>query len=154
MIKHSRALARCLLLLGLGSFGCGPRMEFTPHSALQVHTPRACALAVEVFEGDIAMLQGAHAEQVGRLEVSGSEVEPVDVAEGAAEHGATHMTKSAEQRQLVQSGGMMIGTGGPGFSTGMMVPTTRQETWTVWTLYRVPDQSQLPEGLRCPPASR
>jgi hypothetical protein len=143
-----------LVALGLCLVGCGPRMEFTPHSAIQAQTPRACAFAVEVFEGDVAALQAAHAERLGKLEVSGSDVEPQDVLERAAEHGATQVTKVAQQRQLVQSGGMMIGTGGPGFSSGMMIPTTREETWTVWTLYRVPDQNEIPEGLRCPPVGR
>ena len=136
------------------SAGCGPRMEFTPHSALQAETPRACAMAVEVFEGDVAALEAAHAERLGKLEVSGSEVDAQDVAERAAEHGATHVTKVAQQKQLVQSGGMMVGTGGPGFSSGMMIPNTREETWQIWTLYRVPDQAAMPEGLRCPPAAR
>lgn len=129
-------------------------MEFTPHSAVEAPAPQLCAMAVEVFEGDIATLTAARAEPVGQLHVSGSEADPVDVGERAAEYGATQLFKVAEQRQQVQSGGVMIGTGGPGFSTGMMVPTTHEESYATWRLYRVADQAALPVGLRCPPAGR
>jgi hypothetical protein len=129
---------------------CGPRMEFTPHSAMQAQSARVCQLAVEVFEGDLGTLQEAGAEQLGKLDVSGSDFDPEDVAERAAEHGATHMIRIARQRQLVSSGGMIIGTGGPGFSTGMYVPSTQEQTYSTYALYRAaPDR--MPEQLRCAP---
>ncbi len=125
-------------------------MEFTPHSAMQAQAPRVCQLAVEVFEGDVPVLQEAGAEQLGKLEVAGSEPDQEDIAERAAEHGATHMFRVARQRQLVQSGGMVIGTGGPGMSTGVFVPSTHEETYATYVLYRAP-ADRIPEALRCAP---
>lgn len=123
-------------------------MEFTPHSAMQAQTARVCQLAVELFEGDVPTLQAAEAETLGKLDVAGSDFDQEDVAQRAAEHGATHMVRIAQHRQLVQSGGMIVGTGGPGFSTGMMIPTTREETYATYTLYRAsPDR--MPAPLRC-----
>src|SRR5258708_5696406 len=116
-------------------------MDFTPHSALQAQVPRACQLAVELFEGDMPTLQAAEAETLGKLEVAGSDFDQQDVAQRAAEYGATHMVRTARQRQIVQSGGMIVGTGGPGFSTGMYVPQTREETYATYVLYRAaPDR--------------
>ena len=125
-------------------------MEFTPHSAMQAQSPRICGFAVEVFEGDVATLQQAGAEQLGKLEVSGTDPDPDDVAERAAAHGATHMLRVAKQRQIVSSGGMVIGTGGPGFSTGMFVPQTHEETYATYVLYRAPPDA-MPAQLRCQP---
>ncbi len=125
-------------------------MEFRPHSAMQAETPRVCQLAVELFEGDLPALQAAEAETLGKLEVAGSDFDLEDVAQRAAEHGATHMIRIAHQRQIVQSGGMIIGTGAPGFSSGMMVPTTREETQATYVLYRAaPDR--MPAQVRCAP---
>jgi hypothetical protein len=129
---------------------CGPRMEFTPHSAMQAQTTRICHVAVELFEGDMPTLQAAEAETLGKLDVSGSDFDPEDVATRAAEHGATHMVRIAQHKQLVQSGGMINGTGGPGFSSGKMVPTTREETYATYQLYRAaPDR--VPPQVRCQP---
>lgn len=128
---------------------CGPRVEFTPFSALQAPSPRACQAVLEVYEGDVPILEQAEAMKVGRIEVSNANEDDHEaIAERAAEYGATHMIKVAQQRQLVQSGGMMFGTGGPGFRTGMMVPTMREETYTTYALYRV-DLQRVPEALRC-----
>ena len=124
-------------------------MDFTPHSALQLESSRICQSAIEVYEGDVALLQQAQATNLGKLEVSGSNYDPQDVADRAAELGATHLIRVAQQRQLVQSGGMVIGTGGPGFSTGMMVPTTTEETYATYVLYRA-DLDKMPPQLRCP----
>lgn len=126
-------------------------MEFTPHSAMQVEQGRICQFAVEVFEGDVPILQEAEAQQLGKLEV-GTGADREDVGSRAAEYGATHVFRVAQQRQMVQSGGMMVGTGGPGFSTGVMIPQTHEETWTTYVLYRAaPDR--IPPQLRCPPPS-
>jgi hypothetical protein len=124
-------------------------MEFTPHSALQAQEVRVCRAAVELFEGDMTLLQQAGGVQIGKLDVTGSDYDPEDVTTRAAEHGATHMVRIAQQRQIVQSGAMMVGTGGYGWGTGMMVPTTREETYATYALYRA-DLEKMPEQLRCP----
>lgn len=123
-------------------------MEFTPYSALQTHANRICQNAIELYEGDVPLLEQAQATRLGKLEVNGSDYEGDDVTSRAAELGATHMVKVAQQRQLVQSGGMMVGTGGPGFGTGMYVPTTREEVWQAYVLYRA-EPERMPEQLRC-----
>ena len=137
------------MLFGLAA--CGPRMEFTPHSAMQAEAPRICQYAVEVFEGDVPILQEAEAVQLGKLE-AGTTADAEDITTRAAEYGATHIFRVARQRQVVQSGGMVIGTGGPGFGTGMYVPSSHEETWTTYVLYRAP-ADRIPPQLRCPPPS-
>lgn len=123
-------------------------MEFTPHSALQAESPRVCQEAVELFEGDAPTLTAAGAEKLGKLDVAGADFDPHDVAERAAEYGATHVVRVAQQKQLVQSGGMVVGTGGPGFATGMVIPTMHEETYATYVLYRVAPE-RMPAQLRC-----
>ncbi len=94
---------------------------FEPYSAAQHYPEAKIAMAIRIYEGDLATLAHANAHIVGKMTLEGKGVGVDDpetahrVAKEAREYGGTHffLTDSRVDRYFTSSGNIITGQQGP-----------------------------------------